>query len=79
VTSSLFVATVEHHTQAEAAALPDAAGLPYLGIWHMPEPEPVAVHVFGEVEPASLRLAGWTPDCARTEPHTCGAEPEERP
>jgi hypothetical protein len=49
------------------------------GVHDLTEPEPVAVHVFGEVEPASLRLAGWTPDCARTEPHTCGAEPEERP
>jgi hypothetical protein len=65
VTHSLFVATVEHHTQAQAAALPEAAGLPYLGIWHTPEPEPVAVHVFGEVDQARLRLAGFTPDSAR--------------
>lgn len=59
-------------------ALGEFRGSKYLGVWHTPEPAPAAVHVFGEVDPARLRLAGWTPDCARTEPHTCGTDPEER-
>lgn len=57
----LFVATVQHHTEPEARALPESAGLPYLGIWRMTHVDSL-VHLFGEVDPARLRLAGWTPE-----------------
>jgi hypothetical protein len=74
-----FILVAECPDPDQARAMPDAHGWPYRGVWHTPEPGPAAVHLFAEpaVYPDTMLLdAGWTRDCARTEPHTCGAELE---
>jgi hypothetical protein len=47
------------HTQAEAAAHPEAAGLPYLGVWRAAGTD-MTVHVHAAYTERQLLDAGWT-------------------
>jgi hypothetical protein len=56
----IFVALVEAHTFEAAARLDEAQGLPYLGVWRLPEPFGGIVHVFTEYTEEQLRDCDWT-------------------
>lgn len=57
--NQIVIASADY-TQTEAATLPEAAGLPYLGVWFAPTETPMAVHVFAAYTEQQLAAAGWT-------------------
>lgn len=48
--------------ELHTVALAGFRGAKYLGVWLTAGPEPALVHVFGDVDPARLRLNGWVPE-----------------
>lgn len=65
----------DHPTEAEARAGFVDAGVPYLGVWRLPEPYGGVVHVFSdEMTAEQLTAAEWTQEDAWTEQELTAAK-----